>query len=240
MGGKPLNAGVVGIASTPSGQGYWLTRADGGVFAYGDAQFVGSMVDKSLNKPIVGIASDGTTGGYFLVGGDGGTYAFGSAQFLGSAGSSGTARLTVGMTVRAAGYLTIDSAGASLFYDGTISAPPPPASEPTTLFGGQTLGAGARLVSDDGQYVLVMQGDGNLVEYAPGGRPVWATGTNVPGTVLINQSDGNMVLVAPGGQPVWATGTDGNPDSVRVLQNDANVVVYAPGNRPVWASGTRP
>ncbi|MFI5911125.1 NBR1-Ig-like domain-containing protein [Dactylosporangium sp. NPDC051541] len=249
MGGKALNAAVVGIAATPSGRGYWLVGGDGGVFAYGDAQFAGSMVDRPLNKPIVGIASDGTDGGYFLVGGDGGMFAFGSAQFLGSAGSSPTTRPTVGMSVRAAGYLTIDAAGASRFYNGTVSAPapppPPPAppaaqAEPTALYANQTLDAGTRLVSGNQQYALVMQGDGNLVEYAPGGRPVWASGTNVPGTVLVNQGDGNIVLVAPGNRAIWATGTNGNPNSVLVVQDDANVVVYAPGNRPIWASGTHP
>ena len=32
-----LNAPIVGMASTPTGQGYWLVAADGGVFSYGDA-----------------------------------------------------------------------------------------------------------------------------------------------------------------------------------------------------------
>lgn len=37
------NAPIVGIASTPSGQGYWVIAADGGVFAFGDAQFHGRV-----------------------------------------------------------------------------------------------------------------------------------------------------------------------------------------------------
>jgi hypothetical protein len=41
MGGKPLNAPVVGITATPDGKGYWLTAADGGVFAYGNANYYG-------------------------------------------------------------------------------------------------------------------------------------------------------------------------------------------------------
>jgi hypothetical protein len=30
------------MASTPTGQGYWLLGADGGVFVFGDATFYGS------------------------------------------------------------------------------------------------------------------------------------------------------------------------------------------------------
>jgi len=43
-GDRQLNAPVVGISATPSGRGYWLTAAGGGVFAFGDAPFIGSLV----------------------------------------------------------------------------------------------------------------------------------------------------------------------------------------------------
>ena len=43
MGGKSLNQSITGIASTPSGQGYWLVGADGGVFSFGNASFHGSV-----------------------------------------------------------------------------------------------------------------------------------------------------------------------------------------------------
>lgn len=116
---------------------------------------------------------------------------------------------------------------------------PPPVTN--VLAPGQTLGSGERLVSPDGQFVLVMQQDGNLVEIAPGNRPIWSSGTQSnPGTQLINQADGNMVLVAPGNRPIWATGTHGNSETVLVLQSDANLVAYAPGNRAIWANYARP
>jgi hypothetical protein len=38
-----VNAPIVGIAITPSGQGYLLVAADGGVFAFGDAVFKGNV-----------------------------------------------------------------------------------------------------------------------------------------------------------------------------------------------------
>ena len=43
MGGIPLAQPVVGMAAAPSGRGYWLVAADGGVFTFGDARFFGSL-----------------------------------------------------------------------------------------------------------------------------------------------------------------------------------------------------
>jgi len=54
MGGKKLDAPVVGMAPTPDGHGYWLVAADGGVFSFGDAGFYGSMGGKKLDAPVVG------------------------------------------------------------------------------------------------------------------------------------------------------------------------------------------
>lgn len=38
-----VNAPIVGIAATPTGKGYWLVAADGGVFAFGDAAYMGNV-----------------------------------------------------------------------------------------------------------------------------------------------------------------------------------------------------
>lgn len=58
MGGKPLNAPVVGMAPTVDDQGYWLVAADGGIFSFGPAGFYGSMGGKPLNAPVVGMAAN--------------------------------------------------------------------------------------------------------------------------------------------------------------------------------------
>jgi hypothetical protein len=57
MGGKPLNAAIVGIAATPTGNGYWEVASDGGIFAFGAARFYGSMGGQHLNAPVVGFAA---------------------------------------------------------------------------------------------------------------------------------------------------------------------------------------
>src|SRR5664280_594197 len=82
----PLNQPVVSMAVTPDGAGYWITAADGGVFAYGDAQFHGSTGNLVLDSPITGILASADGRGYQLVADDGGIFAFGDAPFLGSLG----------------------------------------------------------------------------------------------------------------------------------------------------------
>jgi hypothetical protein len=76
-------AGSANTLATPTGIGYRLAGADGGVFAFGGVGFFGSMVGRPLNQPVVGIASP-DTGGYWLVSADGGVFAFGDAQYLSS------------------------------------------------------------------------------------------------------------------------------------------------------------
>ncbi len=86
MGGKHLNAPIVGMATTSTGNGYWLVASDGGIFAFGDAPYKGSMGGKHLNAPIVGMAATSDNKGYWLVASDGGIFAFGDAPYKGSMG----------------------------------------------------------------------------------------------------------------------------------------------------------
>jgi hypothetical protein len=54
MGGMHLNKPIVAIASTPDGLGYWMFASDGGLFNFGDAQFLGSMGGTKLVAAISG------------------------------------------------------------------------------------------------------------------------------------------------------------------------------------------
>ncbi len=82
----PLSGPVVGMASTPSGDGYWLADASGGVSAHGGAKSYGSMAGVRLNAPITHIVSTSDGQGYWLVASDGGIFSFGDARFYGSMG----------------------------------------------------------------------------------------------------------------------------------------------------------
>src|SRR5438309_3657736 len=72
--------------SAPPTAGYWLAGRDGGVFAFGNAPFLGSAGNVRLQAPVVGISRTGDGGGYWLVAADGGAFTFGDAPFHGSTG----------------------------------------------------------------------------------------------------------------------------------------------------------
>ena len=93
----PPSATAAEVVATPSGNGYWLVATDGGIFAYGDAGFYGSLGDRVLNKPITGMVPTPTGQGYWLVASDGGIFAFGDAEFFGSAGAITLNKPIVGM-----------------------------------------------------------------------------------------------------------------------------------------------
>jgi hypothetical protein len=57
MFGKHLNGPEVALQPTPSGNGYWLDASDGGVFAFGDADFLGCMVGSPLQAPVNALTS---------------------------------------------------------------------------------------------------------------------------------------------------------------------------------------
>ena len=98
-----LVAGIVGIAATPSGNGYWLVAADGGVFSFGDAAFHGSTGGLALNQPVVGMAATPSGNGYWLVAADGGVFSFGDAAFHGSTGGLTLNQPVVGMAATPSG-----------------------------------------------------------------------------------------------------------------------------------------
>ncbi|MHA0286092.1 Ig-like domain-containing protein [Mycobacterium sp. C3-094] len=116
----------------------------------------------------------------------------------------------------------------------TVSVPVAPI--PDHLDAGQWLQPNQYILSHNGRYKLVMQGDGNLVEYDnQTNAALWASGTNGrAGLRAAMQGDGNFVLYTPAPQTgVWSTKTNGYPGSRIVLQDDGNLVVYQ-GSTALW------
>lgn len=91
------------------------------------------------------------------------------------------------------------------------------------------------LVSPNGSYTLVMQGDGNLVLYVRGGGARWVSGTNKAGATAWMQSDGNLVIYSPSGGALWSSGTWGHPGSRLLVQDDGRGVIYSPAGVALWA-----
>ncbi len=98
-GPHPLAAPIVGIAPTPSGQGYWLVAQDGGVFTFGNAPFEGNTYTDGLTglggsnplpSPVVAMAATPSGEGYWLVSRSGHVWTFGDAPTLGSTSSEVT------------------------------------------------------------------------------------------------------------------------------------------------------
>ena len=155
LSGVRLNKPIVGMASTPSGAGYWLVASDGGIFSFGDAAFYGSTGAIRLNQPIVGMASTPTGAGYWMVASDGGIFSFGDAAFYGSTGSIRLNQPIVGMasTPTGAGYWLVASDGGIFsfgnagFYGSTGSIR---LNQPIVAMASTPTGAGYWLVASDG------------------------------------------------------------------------------------------
>jgi len=122
--------------------------------------------------------------------------------------------------------------------NGWVSAsqmnPQPTVPYCSNLAYGEALYANESVWSTNGAYQLIMQSDGNLVEYGPSGA-LWASNTGIPGSWAIMQGDGNLVVYTSGGTPVFATGTAWSGSQL-IVQSDSNVVMYS-GSTPLWASG---
>ncbi|KAJ5668668.1 hypothetical protein N7462_009738 [Penicillium macrosclerotiorum] len=105
-----------------------------------------------------------------------------------------------------------------------------------------TMYEGDYLQSENALYRFILQGDGNVVLYAPENKVLWASSTDGMGRPpyrIVAQDDGNVVQYDGHNTPehaLWRTGTNGVGGEVLILQDDGNLVLYASGNKPVWDS----
>jgi hypothetical protein len=91
-GGTPkAPVATVDMASTPSGQGYWVLSASGGVYAFGSAKHYGSLARSGVGAAGVKIRSTPSGKGYWILAGNGRIYPYGDAAKLGSPTSGSAA-----------------------------------------------------------------------------------------------------------------------------------------------------
>ncbi|HEV8626570.1 MAG TPA: superoxide dismutase family protein [Acidimicrobiia bacterium] len=119
-GGRTL-CGVITGKRAPTGAftsagpaaGYWLVGTDGGIFAYGDASFLGSTGNIKLARPVVGMAATPSGDGYWVVASDGGVFNYGDAPFAGSTGAIKLNQPVVGLapTPSGQGYWLVAADG---------------------------------------------------------------------------------------------------------------------------------
>jgi hypothetical protein len=74
---------IVGVAATPTGEGFWAVGRDGKLLTAGDARPYGDAQGQGV---ITGIAATLSGNGYYIVASDGGVFSFGDAVFYGSTG----------------------------------------------------------------------------------------------------------------------------------------------------------
>ncbi len=103
---------------------------------------------------------------------------------------------------------------------------------------GDQLKVDQELISENAYTRLIMQGDGNLVEYETrDGQPLWASQTyNTGATHAIMQGDGNLVVYTDANVPKWASGTYNNPGAYATLESDGALVVYSASGVPLWSN----
>jgi hypothetical protein len=70
------------MVPTSDGKGYWLVGADGGIFSFGDAGFVGSLGGQGI-LDVVSVTATPDNGGYMVITSTGVIYTFGDATSYG-------------------------------------------------------------------------------------------------------------------------------------------------------------
>ena len=146
---------VAPAGAYPLGEGYWLAATDGGMFTYGDAQFLGSLGNVRLNRPIVGMAAHPFLEGYWLVASDGGIFSFGSSGYFGSTGNITLNKPIVGMAPTPTGlgyWLVATDGGIFSFGDATFygSTGDLRLNKPIVGMAATPSGGGYYLVASDG------------------------------------------------------------------------------------------
>jgi hypothetical protein len=107
-----LNAPIVGMVPSADGGGYFMVASDGGVFAFGDAQFEGSCpAIGGCAGTAVAVVPDASGAGYWVMTATGHVYAFGDARYYGAPGPEFVPVTAAAATPDGGGYWILFSNG---------------------------------------------------------------------------------------------------------------------------------
>jgi len=212
--------------------GYWLDASDGGIFAFGDAGFYGSIpglglhpagsgLPDSLNAPIVGMVPSADGGGYFMVASDGGVFAFGDAKFAGSCpgigGCSGAA-VAVMPDASGNGYWVVTKTGhVYTFGDAVNFGSPGTQSVPVT--------SAVRTPNGEGYWILFANGAvANYGNAGALGSPAGQFGGFNPATAIFSTSDGGGYWVGAANGAVENYGDAPNDGSMTGTKLNGSII----------------
>jgi hypothetical protein len=103
---------------------------------------------------------------------------------------------------------------------------------PDRIEQGERLFVGEELVSQNGEYRLILTMNGSLEIRTPRGGSLWHTRAAGANAYLTVKSDGKLVLYSRDGRPVWYNNVRG-AESVAVIQDTGHLVHYL-GEDAVW------
>ena len=146
---------AVSITPTASGKGYWITRSNGAIEAFGDAYVYGTPSSPPAGQPIVGMTATPTGDGYWLFARNGRVYPYGDAKTYGSTAAITLNAPIIAMTATTTGHgywLLASDGGVFTFGDAKFygSTGAMKLNAPVVGMGAAAGGAGYWLLARDG------------------------------------------------------------------------------------------
>jgi hypothetical protein len=177
--GRHLNAPVVGMVPSADGKGYFLVASDGGVFAFGDAQFEGSCPGiGGCSGPAVAVMPDASGKGYWVVTATGHVYSFGDASYHGGPGPQFVPVTSAVRTPDGKGYWILFSNGVVATY-GDANYYGSPAGDT-----GGSNPATAIFATADGDGYWVATANGTVYNYGDAPNYGGMSGTHLNGSII--------------------------------------------------------
>ncbi|HVM09573.1 MAG TPA: M23 family metallopeptidase [Acidimicrobiales bacterium] len=184
-----------------AGAGYYVLGADGGIFTFGAAPFLGSVPGLDLKSKVTALrlSSTSTGLGYHILGADGGIFTFGDAGFFGSVpglGLTTVKALDLRPTPTGKGYWILgDDGGVFTFGDAGFFGSVPGLGIRTKAI---------RLVpTATGRGYWVLGEDGGVFSFGDASFFGSVPGLGIPAAKVI------AMAASPGGSGYWVLAADG-------------------------------